>query len=145
MYIENNQIKKYISFWLASMFWIISIMIIVGGLTRLTDSGLSITQWQLFSGFLPPLNESDWAQYFNLYKEIPEFKLQNYSMTMHEFKVIFWWELAHRLLGRLIGISFLIPLIFFSLKIGFKKFCTFSSLIFLKVNNFPKISDKLCL
>ena len=67
MYIENNQIKKYISFWLASMFWIISIMIIVGGLTRLTDSGLSITQWQLFSGFLPPLNDSDWDNYFNLY------------------------------------------------------------------------------
>ena len=96
-------------------------MIIVGGLTRLTDSGLSITQWQLFSGFLPPLNESDWLKYFNLYKEIPEFKIQNYSMTIQEFKVIFWWEWIHRFLGRLIGISFLIPLFFFSLKIGFKK------------------------
>ena len=73
MYIENNNIKNYISFWLALMFWIISIMIIVGGLTRLTDSGLSITQWQLFSGFLPPLNDLDWNKYFDLYKQIPEF------------------------------------------------------------------------
>jgi len=121
MYIDNKQLKNYISFWLAFMFWIIAIMIIVGGLTRLTDSGLSITHWQLFSGFLPPLNESDWAKYFNLYKEIAEFKIQNYSMTIDEFKVIFWWEWIHRFIGRLIGIFFLIPLFFFSLKIGFKK------------------------
>jgi len=121
MYIDNKQLKNYISFWLAFMFWIIAIMIIVGGLTRLTDSGLSITQWQLFSGFLPPLNESDWVKYFNLYKEIPEYKIQNYSMTIDEFKAIFWWEWIHRFLGRLIGISFLIPLFFFSLKLGFKK------------------------
>jgi len=121
MYIENIQIKKLITFWLALMFIIISIMIIVGGLTRLTDSGLSITQWELFSGFLPPLSDSDWIIYFNLYKEIPEFRLQNYDMSLKEFKVIFWWEWAHRFLGRLIGISFLLPLIFFSIKEGFKK------------------------
>ncbi len=121
MYIENNQFKNYISFWLCFMFCIISIVIIIGGLTRLTDSGLSITEWQLFSGFLPPINNSDWVNYFNLYKKIPEFKLQNYEMSLDEFKVIFWWEWIHRFLGRLIGISFLIPLIFFSIKIGFKK------------------------
>ncbi len=121
MYIENNIIKNYISFWLALMFWIISIMIVVGGLTRLTDSGLSITEWQLFSGFLPPLNSSDWDHYFDLYKKIPEFTEQNYSMTMEEFKVIFWWEWAHRFLGRVIGILFFLPLIFFSFKLGFKK------------------------
>ena len=69
MYIENYKSKKYISFWLSFMFIIISIMIVVGGLTRLTDSGLSITEWQLFSGFLPPLNNSDWDYYFNLYKK----------------------------------------------------------------------------
>ena len=107
MYIENLQIKKRISTWLIFMFWIISFMIVVGGLTRLTDSGLSITEWQLFSGFLPPLNEVEWNNYFNLYKKIPEFKLQNYEMSLQEFKVIFWWEWAHRFLGRLIGISFL--------------------------------------
>jgi len=98
----------------------VSIMIVVGGLTRLTDSGLSITQWQLFSGFLPPINEIQWQYYFNLYKKIPEFELQNYEMTLNEFKVIFWWEWIHRFLGRLIGLSFLIPLVFFSFKVGFK-------------------------
>ena len=71
------------------MFWIISIMIVVGGLTRLTDSGLSITEWQLFSSFLPPLKAEDWKNYFNLYKKIPEYELQNYEMTLQEFKIIF--------------------------------------------------------
>ncbi len=125
MYIENLQIKKNISTWLITMFWIISFMIVVGGLTRLTDSGLSITEWQLFSGFLPPLNNSDWNNYFNLYKGIPEFKIQNYEMTLQEFKIIFWWEWAHRFLGRLIGIAFLLPLLYFTVKIGFKKLINF--------------------
>ena len=111
------------------MFIIISIMIIVGGLTRLTDSGLSITKWELFSGFLPPLNQTDWNKYFDLYKEIPEFKLQNYNMSISEFKIIFWWEWIHRFLGRLIGLSILIPLIFFSFKINVKR------LISLYLNN----------
>jgi len=114
-------LKKYISYWLATMFWIVSIMIIVGGLTRLTDSGLSITEWELFSGFLPPLNETQWNVYFNLYKKIPEYKLQNYLMSLEEFKVIFWWEFIHRFLGRLIGIFFILPLIYFSMKLGFNK------------------------
>ena len=121
MYSENLKVNNQISIWLISMFWIISAMIVVGGLTRLTDSGLSITQWQLFTGFLPPLNKSEWIMYFDLYKEIPEFKLQNYDMTMQEFKVIFWWEWAHRFMGRLIGIAFLIPLLYFTIKIKFKK------------------------
>ena len=121
MYTINQKINNQISFWLLFMFCMVSIMIIVGGLTRLTDSGLSITKWELFSGFLPPLNQNDWMLYFNLYKEIPEFKLQNYNMTLQEFKVIFWWEWAHRILGRLIGIAFIIPLIYFSYKLGLKK------------------------
>jgi len=120
MYIENKQIKKYISVWLVSMFWIISLIIIVGGLTRLTDSGLSITQWQLFTGIFPPLNDFEWNNYFNLYKEIPEYKIQNHKMTINEFKYIFWWEWIHRILGRIAGITYLIPLIYFSSKIGFK-------------------------
>ena len=131
MYIKNNRTKNYISFWLLFMFCIISIMIIVGGLTRLTDSGLSITEWQLFSGFLPPLSYSDWNNYFNLYKKIPEFTQQNYSMTIEEFKVIFWWEWIHRFLGRLMGISFLIPLFIFSFKIGFKKLMRLYLIFFL--------------
>ena len=121
MYIEKKILKIYISYWLATMFWIVSIMIIVGGLTRLTDSGLSITEWELFSGFLPPLNETQWNIYFNLYKEIPEYKLQNYLMSLDEFKLIFWWEFIHRFLGRLIGIFFILPLIYFSIKLGFNK------------------------
>ena len=121
MYIENSILKKYVTYWLAAIFWLVSIMIIVGGLTRLTDSGLSITQWQLFSGILPPLNNDQWNKYFELYKEIPEYKLQNYLMSLEEFKVIFWWEFIHRFLGRLIGILFFVPLIFFTLKLGFKK------------------------
>ncbi len=121
MYIEKNYLNKHICIWLSTMFWIISLMIVVGGLTRLTDSGLSITQWQLFSGIFPPFNESQWLYYFNLYKQIPEFKLQNYSMTLSEFKIIFWWEWGHRFLGRLIGIFFLLPLIYFQIKLGFKK------------------------
>tara|TARA_Y100000741_G_scaffold332944_1_gene289228 strand:- start:254 stop:1279 length:1026 start_codon:yes stop_codon:yes gene_type:complete len=131
MYIENKQIKKNITIWLISMFWMVSFMIVVGGLTRLTDSGLSITQWQLFSGFFPPLNIIDWNNYFNLYKEIPEFKIQNYEMSLQEFKVIFWWEWAHRFLGRLIGISFLLPLLYFTVKVGFKKLINFYIIFFL--------------
>ena len=131
MYIDNSRLKKQISIWLASMFWIISLMIVVGGLTRLTDSGLSITQWELFSGLLPPLSNDSWVNYFNLYKEIPEFKLQNYSMTLNEFKVIFWWEWIHRFLGRLIGIAFLVPLLFFTVKLGFKKLINFYFIFFL--------------
>jgi len=121
MYIENNITKNQMSFWLGSMFWIIALMIIIGGLTRLTDSGLSITKWELFAGFMPPLKDEKWIEYFEQYKQIPEFKLQNYSMTLVEFKVIFWWEWIHRFLGRLIGIIFLLPLIFFSFKVRFKK------------------------
>ena len=131
MYIDNKHQKKYISFWLAFMFCMVSLIIVVGGLTRLTDSGLSITKWELFAGFMPPLNDNHWNNYFNLYKEIPEFKLQNYSMTLSEFKIIFWWEWFHRFLGRLIGISFLIPLIFFTFKLGFKKLLNYYFIFFL--------------
>ncbi len=125
MYTVNTKINNQLSLWLISMFWIISIMIVVGGLTRLTDSGLSITKWELFSGFLPPLNQSDWIIYFNLYQEIPEFKLQNFNMSIEDFKIIFWWEWIHRFLGRLIGLGFLIPLIYFSFKIKISNLLNF--------------------
>ena len=131
MYIDNIKIRNQISLWLTFMFWLISLMIVVGGLTRLTDSGLSITKWQLFSGIFPPLNNSEWIEYFNLYKQIPEFKLQNYDMTMNEFKVIFWWEWIHRFLGRLIGITFLIPLIYFTYRTSFKKMFNLYLIFFL--------------
>ena len=131
MYTVNPKINNQLSLWLITMFWIIAIMIVVGGLTRLTDSGLSITEWQLFSGILPPLNNNDWIMYFNLYKKIPEYELQNYNMTLQEFKIIFWWEWGHRFLGRVIGISFLIPLVYFSFKIEFNKLLNLYLIFFL--------------
>ena len=131
MYTVNPKINNQLSLWLITMFWIIAIMIVVGGLTRLTDSGLSITEWQLFSGILPPLNNNDWIMYFNLYKKIPEYELQNYNMTLQEFKIIFWWEWGHRFLGRVIGVSFLIPLVYFSFKIKFYKLFNLYLIFFL--------------
>ena len=90
----------------------IFIMIIIGGLTRLTESGLSIVEWRLF-GYLPPINEKDWLELFNKYKQFPEFKLLNKEININEFKFIFWMEYIHRLWGRLIFLVFFIPLIIF--------------------------------
>ena len=128
----NNKYRLYMSNWLLFMFFLVSSIIVVGGLTRLTDSGLSITEWEFFRGFLPPLTNEMWNEYFNSYKKIPEYKLQNFSMNLNEFKFIFWWEWAHRFFGRLIGLFFLVPLIYFSVKIGFKKL-TNLHLIFLLI------------
>ena len=121
MYTSNTKITNQLSLWLITMFWFISIIIIIGGLTRLTDSGLSITEWELFTGFIPPLNQNEILNYFNLYKLTPEYKLQNFSMTIDEFKIIFWWEWAHRFFARIIGLCFLIPLVYFTIIIGFEK------------------------
>ena len=125
MYSENRHINNQLRIWLLLLLSLIVLIIIVGGLTRLTDSGLSITTWELFVGFLPPMTNDKWIDYFNLYKTIPEFQEQNYYMSLDQFKVIFWWEWAHRQLGRLIGLSALLPLIYFSIKNGlwiFKKY-----------------------
>ena len=121
MKFSNEKLNHLFLSWIVTLILLIILMIIVGGLTRLTDSGLSITQWQLFSGILPPLNQADWIYYFNLYKEIPEYKLQNFSMSINDFKIIFWWEWAHRFLGRIIGLAALLPLIYFSFKVEIKK------------------------
>jgi cytochrome c oxidase assembly protein subunit 15 len=91
-------------------------MVGVGGLTRLTDSGLSITAWELFTGILPPLNINEWNFYFSQYKKIPEYQNINYGMNLDEFKIIFYWEYAHRLLARFVGLFTLVPLIIFSLR-----------------------------
>ena len=113
------------------MFFLVASIIVVGGLTRLTDSGLSITKWELFTGVFPPFNQEQWLNYFALYKEIPEFKLQNYNMSLEEFKIIFWWEWGHRLLGRFIGLFFLVPLIFFIFKLGLKRTTQFITIFLL--------------
>ena len=131
MYLNDKNTEKYLYYWLLTMFVLVSSIIVVGGLTRLTDSGLSITEWELFKGLLPPLSSSEWIYYFDLYKKIPEYKLQNFNMSLNEFKIIFWWEWFHRFLGRLIGIFFLIPLVFFTLKIGIKKTISFHIIFFL--------------
>ena len=119
MYSQNSHINLQLKIWLLMLIVLVILIILVGGLTRLTDSGLSITTWELFVGFIPPLTNDKWIDYFDLYKTIPEFSKQNYNMTLSEFKVIFWWEWAHRQLGRLIGLSVILPLIFFSIKNGF--------------------------
>jgi len=119
MYSENNHLNNQLMIWMIVLLLMIILIILVGGLTRLTDSGLSITTWELFIGSLPPLTIEKWSEYFTLYKSIPEFKEQNYNMTLSEFKVIFWWEWAHRQLGRLIGLTVLIPMIYFTFKNGF--------------------------
>ena len=111
---ENRNI--FVANWLLLITFFVALMIVVGGLTRLTDSGLSITKWDLVSGILPPITLEDWNEAFTLYKQIPEFKEVNFSMSLSEFKVIYWWEYAHRLLGRIIGLLYLIPLIYFTIK-----------------------------
>ena len=114
---EKNTI---ISNWLMLITFLVATMIVIGGLTRLTNSGLSITRWDLISGVLPPLNLSEWNYAFSLYKKIPEFQLINSNMNLDEFKIIYWWEYAHRLLGRIIGIFYILPLIYFLLIRTFK-------------------------
>lgn len=102
-----------VRWWLHGIALLIVIMVVVGGATRLTDSGLSITEWQPIHGVIPPLNASEWEEEFAKYREIPEYALVNQGMTLDEFKTIFWWEWAHRFLGRFIGVAFLIPLVWF--------------------------------
>ena len=118
MYSQNNHLNLKLKVWMLSLLLLITLIILVGGLTRLTDSGLSITTWELFVGTLPPLSNEKWIDYFNLYKTIPEYNEQNFNMTLNEFKVIFWWEWAHRQLGRLIGLLVLLPMIYFTIKNG---------------------------
>ena len=116
MFVNSTDYIKYLKLWLITLFLLIILMVAVGGLTRLTDSGLSITAWELFTGLLPPLNINEWNFYFSEYKKIPEYTNINYGMTLAEFKVIFYWEYAHRALARFVGLFTLIPLIIFSLK-----------------------------
>ncbi|WP_371060114.1 heme A synthase [Rhodosalinus sp. 5P4] len=90
--------------WLMILFALVVVMIAVGGLTRLTDSGLSITEWRPVTGALPPMSAEDWRREFDLYRQIPEYQLQNKGMSLAEFKFIYWWEWGHRQLGRFIGV-----------------------------------------
>jgi cytochrome c oxidase assembly protein subunit 15 len=119
MIVNMDPFKRFIEIWLYSMFILVFLIVAVGGLTRLTDSGLSITEWELFKGILPPLTDSKWLFYFDEYKKIPEYVEINYNMTLSEFKVIYYWEYGHRILARLIGLFSIIPMIYLFFK--FKK------------------------
>lgn len=112
--IELGVGESWVRIWLQLMVVLVLSMIIVGGVTRLTDSGLSITEWQPIVGIIPPLTEMEWLEIFEKYKKIPEYVLVNNGMSLQDFKFIFWWEWAHRFLGRLIGLAFALPLIFFT-------------------------------
>ena len=127
----DKNINKSFLYWLILCLALVFLIIIIGGLTRLTNSGLSITEWELFTGILPPLSQASWDFYFNEYKKIPQFKLINYNMNINEFKIIFYWEYVHRLLARFIGLFFLIPLLifYFSKKIN-KKYINVCCIIF---------------
>lgn len=105
-----------IRIWLMVLFALVAVMIVVGGLTRLTDSGLSITEWAPFSGALPPLSAADWDAAFAAYQQIPEYTEQNIGMSLSEFKVIFWWEWGHRQLGRVIGLVWAVGFAWFALR-----------------------------
>lgn len=109
----ENQQNKPIIIWLLTGCLLIFLMVIIGGITRLTNSGLSMVDWNPIMGFIPPLNEVDWNVAFEKYKLYPEYQLVNYHFTLNEFKSIFFWEYFHRLIGRVIGVVFLIPFIYF--------------------------------
>jgi len=107
---------RAVAAWLLACCALVFAMIVVGGVTRLTHSGLSITEWQPIVGTLPPLSDADWQAAFAKYQDTPEYKLVNHGMSLPEFKGIFWWEYFHRLVGRLIGVVFFVPLAWFALR-----------------------------
>ena len=113
---DNIQLNKFFRLWHLIVILLLISLISIGGFTRLTNSGLSITNWELFSGILPPLNEQSWDSYFSLYKTIPQYNELNVGMTIHEFKYIFWLEYIHMLLARFLGLVYLLPFIFFVLR-----------------------------
>ncbi|WP_249144501.1 COX15/CtaA family protein [Bradyrhizobium lablabi] len=104
---------RAVRMWLFSVAALIALMVLVGGATRLTESGLSIVEWKPVTGALPPLTEAQWTQAFEGYKTIPQYRELNAGMTLDEFKTIFWWEWSHRLLGRVIGGAYLLPFLYF--------------------------------
>src|SRR5258706_6794105 len=104
---------RAVRWWLVSIAALIAIMVLVGGATRLTESGLSIVEWKPVTGTLPPVNQEQWTQAFEAYKTIPQYRELNAAMSLAEFKTIFWWEWSHRLLGRVIGVAYLLPFLWF--------------------------------
>ena len=114
MYNNSNPAKQdvFLLNWLILIFILVLTMIIIGGITRITDSGLSMVEWRPILGFLPPLNNEEWERVFDLYKHTPEYTYYNKGMLLSDFKFIFFWEYFHRLWGRIIGIVFIIPFLY---------------------------------
>ena len=114
--IQEKRNSRAIAYWLLICCAVIFGMIVLGGITRLTGSGLSMVDWAPITGILPPLNNADWQEVFLRYQQFPEYRLINYDMSLNEFKSIFWFEYGHRLLGRFIGLIFFLPFLFFLFK-----------------------------
>ncbi|MBO0341669.1 MAG: COX15/CtaA family protein [Bacteroidota bacterium] len=105
--------NKYVVYWLLTGCFLIFVMVLVGGITRLTHSGLSISDYKLIQGTIPPMNEQEWQEAFELYKQYPEYQKLNYHFGLEEFKDIYFWEWLHRVIGRFIGVVFIVPFLFF--------------------------------
>lgn len=112
----TNSSRKAIGFWLFVVAALVGAMTVIGGITRLTESGLSMVEWRPLVGWLPPLNDGEWARVFDLYRASPEYQKINAGMSLSEFQAIFWWEFVHRVWGRLIGLAFAGPLVVFWIK-----------------------------
>jgi cytochrome c oxidase assembly protein subunit 15 len=110
---RQSRSDRAVRCWLITVAALIALMVLVGGATRLTESGLSIVEWKPVTGTLPPLSETQWSEAFEAYKKIPQYRALNAGMSLHEFKTIFWWEWSHRLLGRFIGVAYLLPFLWF--------------------------------
>lgn len=127
----ENQQNKSVVIWLLTGCLLIFLMVVIGGITRLTHSGLSMVDWNPIMGFIPPLNEADWNVAFEKYKLYPEYQLVNSHFTLEEFKSIFFWEYLHRVIGRVIGLVFIIPFIYFLIRKRLSRKVIFQSLILL--------------
>lgn len=112
-HVETARNHRQIALWLLCVAGLVALIVIVGGLTRLTESGLSITEWKPVTGAVPPLSEEIWQEEFEKYQQIPQYQLVNKGMSLAEFKTIFWWEWGHRFLGRFIGLAFFVPFVWF--------------------------------
>src|ERR1700757_4617503 len=111
--VKSASANRAVRIWLLTVAALIALMVVVGGATRLTESGLSIVEWKPVTGALPPLTEAQWNAAFEAYKKIPQYNALNAGMNLSQFKTIFWWEWSHRLLGRVIGMVYLLPFLYF--------------------------------
>lgn len=128
--------NKKVVYWLLTGCLLIFLMVIVGGITRLTNSGLSISNYKLISGTIPPLNQQEWEEAFELYKQYPEYQKLHYHFNLEDFKSIYFWEWIHRVIGRLIGVVFIIPFLYFLIKKQLSRSTTRKALILLALGAF---------